>query len=134
MTQSRTPSVTLRANSDSPNRVIRRQQLQGKRTRLWSLPSRCVPKASIRISVDVRNLVDVRKTRRNPLLEAGVDLVNLDGRLSNAKNVSAIYDKGKDQYDKLVNDVIVNRNCPLDSPVKNNAFKLFTIIKRRKAQ
>ena len=41
-------------------------------------------------SLYVRNLVDVRRTRGNPLLEAGVDLVNLDGRLSNATDVSAI--------------------------------------------
>ena len=70
-------------------------------------------------SVDVQNLVDARG---NPFLEAGVNLVNLDGRISNAKDVSAIYDKGKDQYDQFVNDVIVTRNTPLDSPIKNNAF------------
>ena len=88
-------------------------------------------------SVDVRNLVDALRSRGNPFLEAGVeglDLVNLDGRISNAKDVSAIYDKGKDQYDQFVNDVIVTRNTPLDSPIKNNAFQLFKITKRRKAQ
>ena len=85
-------------------------------------------------SVDVRNLVDALRSLGNPFLEAGVDLVNLDGRISNAKNVSAIYDKGKDQYDQFVNDVIVTRNTPLDSPIKNNAFQLFKITKRRKAQ
>ena len=85
-------------------------------------------------SVDVRNLVDALRSRENPFLEAGVDLVNLDGRISNAKDVSAIYDKGKDQYDQFVNDVIVTRNTPLDSPIKNNAFQLFKITKRRKAQ
>ena len=41
-------------------------------------------------SVDVRNLVDALRSRGNPFLEAGVDLVNLDGRISNAKDVSAI--------------------------------------------
>ena len=85
-------------------------------------------------SVDVRNLVDALRSRGNPFLEAGVDFVNLDGRISNAKDVSAIYDKGKDQYDQFVNDVIVTRNTPLDSPIKNNAFQLFKITKRRKAQ
>ena len=87
-------------------------------------------------SVDVRNLVDALRSRGNPFIEAGVDLVNLDGRISNAKDVSAIYDKGKDQYDQFVNDVIVTRNrpTPLDSPIKNNAFQLFKITKRRKAQ
>ena len=85
-------------------------------------------------SVDVRNLVDALRSRGNPFLEAGVDLVNLDGRISNAKDVSAIYDKGKDQYDQFVNDVIVTRNTPLDSPIKNNAFQLFKITKRRNAQ
>ena len=85
-------------------------------------------------SVDVRNLVSTLRSRGNPFLEAGVDLVNLDGRISNAKDVSAIYDKGKDQYDQFVNDVIVTRNTPLDSPIKNNAFQLFKITKRRKAQ
>ena len=85
-------------------------------------------------SVDVRNLVDALRSRGNPFLEAGVDLVNLDGRISNATDVSAIYDKGKDQYDQFVNDVIVTRNNPLDSPIKNNAFQLFKITKRRKAQ
>ena len=39
----------------------------------------------------------------------------MDGRISNAKDVSAIYDKGKDQYDQFVNDVIATRNSPLDS-------------------
>ena len=68
-------------------------------------------------SVDVRNLVDTLRSRGNPFLEAGVDLVNLDGRISNAKDVSAIYDKGKDQYDQFVNDVIVTRNTPLESPI-----------------
>ena len=58
----------------------------------------------------------------------------MDGRISNARDVSAIYDKGKDQYDQFVNDVIVTRNTPLDSPIKNNAFQLFKITKRRKAQ
>ena len=48
-------------------------------------------------SVDVRNLVDALRSRGNPFLEAGVDLVNLDRRISNAKDVSAIYDKGNDQ-------------------------------------
>ena len=86
------------------------------------------------VSVDVRNLVDALRSRGNPFLETGVDLVNLDGRISNAKDVSAIYDKGKDQYDKFVNDVIVTRNTPLDSPIKNNAFQLFKITKLRKAQ
>ncbi len=85
-------------------------------------------------SVDVRNLVDALRSRGNPFLEAGVDLVNLDGRISNAKDVSAIYDKGKDQYDQFVNDVIVTRNTPLDSPIKNNALQLLKITKRRKAQ
>ena len=85
-------------------------------------------------SVDVRNLVDALRSRGNPFLEAGVDRVNQDGRISNAKDVSAIYDKGKDQYDQFVNDVIVTRNTPLDSPIKNNAFQLFKITKRRKAQ
>ena len=85
-------------------------------------------------SVDVRNLVDALRIRGNSFLEAGVDLVNLDGRITNAKDVSAIYDKGKDQYDQFVNDVIVTRNTPLDSPIKNNAFQLFNITKRRKAQ
>ena len=85
-------------------------------------------------SVDVRNLVDALRSRGNPFIEAGVDLVNLDGRISNAPDVSAIYDKGKDQYDQFVNDVIVTRNNPLDSPIKNNAFQLFKITKRRKAQ
>ena len=47
-------------------------------------------------SIDVRNLVDALRSRGNPFLKAGVDLVNLDGRISNAKDVSAIYDKGKD--------------------------------------
>ena len=64
-------------------------------------------------SVDVRNLVEALSSRGNPFLEAGVDLVNLDGRISNAKDVSAIYDKGKDQYDQCVYDVIVTRNTPL---------------------
>ena len=41
-------------------------------------------------SVDVRNLVDALRSRGNPFLEAGVDLVNLDGRISNPKDVSAI--------------------------------------------
>ena len=86
------------------------------------------------VSVDVRNLVDAIRIRGNPFLEAGVHLVNLDGRISNAKDVSAIYDKGKDPYDQFVNDVIVTRNTPLDSPIKNNAFQLFKITKRRKAQ
>ena len=72
----------------------------------------------------LETFVDVVRSRENPFLEAGVDLVNLDGRVSNAKDVSAIYDKGKAQYDKFVNDVIVN----------NNAFQLFKITKRRKAQ
>ena len=85
-------------------------------------------------SVDVRNLVDALRSQGNPSPEAGVDLVNLDGRISNAKDVSAIYDKGKDQYDQFVNDVMVTRNTPLDSPIKNNAFQLFKITKRRKAQ
>ena len=85
-------------------------------------------------SVDVRNLVDALRSRGNPFLEAGVDLVNLDGRISNANDVAAIYDKGKDQYDQFVNDVIVTRNTRLDSPIKNNAFQLFKITKRRKAQ
>ena len=85
-------------------------------------------------SVDVRNLVDALRSRGNPFLEAGVDLVNLDGRISNAKDVSAIYDKGKDQYDQFVSDVIVTRNTPLESPITNNAFQLFKITKRRKAQ
>ena len=85
-------------------------------------------------SVDVRNLVDALRSRGNPFLEAGIDLVNLDGRISNAKDVSAICDKGKDQYDQFVNDVIVTRNTPLDSTIKNNAFQLFKITKRRKAQ
>ena len=80
-------------------------------------------------SVDVRNLVDALRSRGNPFLEAGVDLVNLDGRISNAKDVSAIYDKGKDQYDKFVNDVIVTRNTPLDSPIKNN----FSALQNHKA-
>ena len=31
-------------------------------------------------SVDVRNLVDALRSRGNPFLKAGVDLVNLDGR------------------------------------------------------
>ena len=84
--------------------------------------------------VDVRNLVDALRSRGNPFLEARVDLVNLDVRISNAKDVSAIYDKGKDQYDQFVNDVIVTRNTPLDSPIKNNAFQLFKITKRPKAQ
>ena len=60
-------------------------------------------------SVDVRNLVDALRSRGNPFLEAGVDLVNLDGRISNAKNVSAIYDKGKDQYS--VRSICQCRNC-----------------------
>ena len=84
-------------------------------------------------SVDVGNLVDALRSRGNPFLQAGVDLVNLDGRISNAKDVSAICNKGKDQYDQFVNDVIVTRNTPLDSPIKNNAFQLFKITKRRKA-
>ena len=84
--------------------------------------------------VDVRNLVDALRSRGNPFLEAGIDLVNLDGRISNAKDVSVIYDKGKDKYDQFVNDVIVTRNAPLGSPIKNNAFQLFKITKRRKAQ
>ena len=84
-------------------------------------------------SVDVRNLVDALRCRGNPFLQAGVDLVNLDGRISNAKYVSAICNKGKDQYDQFVNDVIVTRNTPLDTPIKNNAFQLFKITKRRKA-
>ena len=63
--------------------------------------------------MDVRNLVDALRSRGNPFLEAGVDLVNLDGRISNAKDVSAIYDKGKDQYDQFVNDVIVTRSISL---------------------
>ena len=84
--------------------------------------------------MDVRNLVDALRSRGNPFLEAGVDLVNLDGRISNAKDVSAIYDQDKDQYDQFVNDLIVTSNTPLDSPIKNNAFQLFKITKRHKAQ
>ena len=83
-------------------------------------------------SVDVRNFVDALRCQGNPFLQAGVDLVNLDGRISNAKAVSAICNKGKDQYDQFVNDVIVTRNTPLDTPIKNNAFQLFKITKRRK--
>ena len=49
-------------------------------------------------SLDVRNLVDALRSRGNPFLEAGVDLVNLDGRISHAKDASAIYDKGKDLW------------------------------------
>ena len=37
--------------------------------------------------VDIRNLVDAPRSRGNPFIEAGVDLVNLDGRISNAKDV-----------------------------------------------
>ena len=36
-------------------------------------------------------------------------------------------------YDQFVNGVIVTRNTPLDSPIKNNAFQLFKITKRCKA-
>ena len=64
-------------------------------------------------SVDVRHLLDALRSRRNPFLEAGVDLVNLDGRISNAKDVSAIHDKGKDQYDQFVNDVTLFTPGPL---------------------
>ena len=85
-------------------------------------------------SVDVRNLVDALRSRGNPFLEAGVELVNLDGRISNANDVSVIYDEGKDQYNQFVNDVIVTRNTPLDLPIKNNAFQHFKITKRHKAQ
>ena len=85
-------------------------------------------------SVDALNLVDALRSRGNPFLEAGVDLVNLDGRISNANDVSAICNKGKDQYVQFVNDVIVTRNTSLDSPIKNNAFQLFKITKRRKSQ
>ena len=84
-------------------------------------------------SVDVRKLVDAIRSRGNPFLQAGVDLVNLDGRISNANDVSAICNNGKDQYDQFVNDVIVTRNTPLDTSIKNNAFQLFKITKRRKA-
>ena len=75
------------------------------------------------------SVVDALRSRGNAFLEAGVDLVNLDGRISNAKDVSSIYDKGKDQYDQCINDVIVTRNTPLESPFKNNAFQLFKIHK-----
>ena len=64
-------------------------------------------------SVNVRSLVDALRSRGNPFLQAGVDLVNLDGRISNAKDVSAIYNNGKDQYDQFVNDVIVTRSITL---------------------
>ena len=84
-------------------------------------------------SVDVRKLVDAIRSRGNPFLQAGVDLVNLDGRISNANDASTICNKGKDQYDQFVNDVIVTRNTPPDTSIKNNAFQLFKITKRRKA-
>ena len=64
-------------------------------------------------SVDDRNLVDALRGRGNPFIEAGVDLVNRDGRISNSKYVSAICNMGKDQYDQFVNDVIVTRGTPL---------------------
>ena len=71
----------------------------------------------------LETFVDVVRSRGNPFLEAEVDLVKLDGRISNAKDVSAIYDKGKYQYYKFVNDVIVNRNTPLNSPIKINGTR-----------
>ena len=40
----------------------------------------------------------------------GVDLIRPDVGTSNAEHVSAIYDKGKGQYDKLFNDVSIERN------------------------
>ena len=40
----------------------------------------------------------------------GVDLIRPDVGISNAEDVSAIYDKGKGHYDKFVNDVSVDRN------------------------
>ena len=41
---------------------------------------------------------------------SGVDLIRPDVGISNAEDVSAIYDKGKGQYDKFVNDVSVDMN------------------------
>ena len=40
----------------------------------------------------------------------GVDLIRPDVGTSNAEDVSAIYDKGKGNYDKFFNDVSVDRN------------------------
>ena len=42
--------------------------------------------------------------------DTGVDLIMPDVGISNVDDVSAIYDKGKGQYDKFVNDVSVDIN------------------------
>ena len=78
---------------------------------------------------DVRNLVDTIQNRGNPFLEVSEYLVSLDGKVTDEKHaqVDAIYKKGKEQYDMYVEDVILNRNTPIDAPIKQKSFRVFQV-------
>ena len=84
---------------------------------------------------DVQSLTNVIRSRGNPFLENGEDLVSLDGKYSNDKHSVRSFEKrGKEQYNSFVKDVILDRKEAFENPIKKNFFLFFKCkkaVKRR---
>lgn len=75
---------------------------------------------------DVQNLSDAIRSRGNPFLENGGDLMNLDGKYSNDKHSVSSFDKrGQEQFNSFVKNVLLERKVAFEDPIKKNSFIFF---------
>jgi len=80
-------------------------------------------------------MIEAIRKNGNPFLEFGNELVNLQGDVSEDKeSVLILLDKGKQQYDSFVNEVLIRRSKPFDTPIQRNHFLLFKTPKRKRVQ
>ena len=83
-------------------------------------------KQQIDFLYDVQNLTDVIRSRGNPFLENGEDLINLDGKYSNDKHSVRRFEKqGQEQFNNFVKNVILERKAAFEDPIKKNFFSFF---------
>lgn len=92
-------------------------------------------KRQLSFAADVRNLIDVIRSKGNPFLDRTEDLVNLDGVISeDSQSVFELEKVGQKQYSEFVKKVIVERTVPVDNAIKKNNILIFKIKAHRKPQ
>src|SRR5277367_1319646 len=80
-------------------------------------------------------MVDLMRVQGNPFLEFGNDLVNLEGQISEDRDTVFLIEKaGKEQHEKYVNGVLIDRSLPFQDRIKKNDFRLFKAPKRQRKQ
>ena len=84
---------------------------------------------------DVRSMAEVIRLHNNPFLDFGSELISLHGQISEDKDsVFVIMERGREQYNSYVKEVIIEKTKQFHAPMKKMRFFYLKAPKRKRDQ